>query len=512
MAARPVEATESGAAPSGEEEDRQRAFVSLTSGTARIATATGVRQVLTTGALAFTAIAVARFLGPRSFGLYVGGTAAFGLSLGLCDLGFSLVLVRELAKRPNEAGRLMGTALRAQVAWCIVLTVFLCVLGIIAGGTRGLVMLIMAPALTFSGLAVSRSIFSVRFRALPLLVMDVSTTLLQCAVMLVLVLAHAPIVVLAANLSVWTCLSGALALILARHQVAIEVPTRSEVLRFARTALPLGLASVLASLYFTIDLTLLGWLVLPRALGRYAVAVRLLNLVVMIPGFVMLAGIPGLTRAADRRADLSRFAATLAKWIALTALPIGVAIAVFARPAVLDLFGPSYLGAVPLVRILMLAALLAFSSNVTGIVMVSLGIIRPQIIFNTISLIVNVIGNILLVPRYGVVASAWLTVVSEGIVVSYGLVTLRKRISYLAIVGAVSRPLVAVVIAAATAWLLGGTSPVAAAGSAGAFLVVMLMLGAFPTPRPVPTLRTAVDWFRGPPESDTTDPARGDGL
>lgn len=195
-------------------------------------------------------------------------------------------------------------------------------------------------------------------------------------------------------------------------------PPRTEVIRFIRTAIPFGTASLLASLYFTIDLTLLGWLVVPSALARYAVAVRLLSVMVLIPGFVMAAGIPGLTRSTETRAQLSRFAATLTKWIAMTALPLGVGVAVFARPAVLIAFGHAYLGAVPLVRILMVAAFLAFISNVTGILMVTVGIVRRQIIFNTISLIVDVAGNILLVPRYGVTASAWLTVLSEAIVVS----------------------------------------------------------------------------------------------
>lgn len=441
-------------------EDR-RTGKHVLSGTARIATATGVRQVLTAGAMAFTAAVVARCLGPRGFGLYAGGTAAFNLTLSLCDFGFSLTLVRELSKRSEDSESLMGVGLAAQMGWSCALTAILATTGILTGGTRGLIMVVLAPALALSGMAVSRQIFTVRFRPVPLLLMDISTTLLQCAVMLGLALAHLPIVTLAINLCFWTCLSSLLALILARREVSVSKPNWAAVRRFAKMALPLGVASVLASLYFTIDMTLLGWLVKPAALGRYAAAVRLLNLVVMIPGFVMAAGIPGLTWSAERRSDLSRFAATLAKWIALTALPLGVAVAVFARPAVLILFGSAYLGAVPLIRILMLAALLAFGSNILGITMMSLGIIRPQIIFNAISLVVNVAGNFLLVPRYGVTASAWLTVASEAIVFSYGAVALRTRISYSTLFGEVWRPLVAAVAGAGVGVLLGASSALA---------------------------------------------------
>jgi len=306
--------------------------------------------------------------------------------------------------------------------------------------------------------------------------MDISTTLLQCALMVVLALMHLPVEVLAINLCVWTCLSSILALVLARREIAFTRPKPIEVWRFARTALPLGVASVLASLYFTIDLTLLGWLVKPAALGHYAAAVRLLNLVVMIPGFVMAAGIPGLTWTASHRGELSVFAATLARWIALTALPVGIAIAVFARPAVTILFGTAYLSAVPLVRVLMVAALLAFGSNVLGITMVSLGIIRPQIIFNAVSLVVNVAGNFLLVPRYGVQAAAWLTVASEAIVFSYGAVALRNRISYRTLWSQVWRPLFAVVPAAGAGVILGADSLLAVTAAIFAWGIVTVVL------------------------------------
>jgi O-antigen/teichoic acid export membrane protein len=444
----------------------------IRSGTARVATATGVRQILTTGALALTAATVARCLGPQSFGTYVGGTAAFNLAIGLCDFGFSLTLIRRLAKYPGDTEKLMGVGLVVQLLWTGALTFVLAAAGVAVGGTRGAIMLVLAPALAFSGLAVSRQIFSVKFKPIGLMVMDITTTLAQCAIMLALALAHVHVIYLAANLCVWGCISSLLALILARRETAFAIPSRSDVTEFARAALPMGVASVLASLYFTIDLTLLAWLVKPAELGQYAAAVRLLNVVVMIPGFIMAAGIPGLTWSANDRDALSGFAATLAKWIALTALPLGVGLAVFARPAVQILFGSAYLGAVPLLRILMLAAFLAFASNVLGITMTALGIVRPQVIFNTLSLIVNVTGNIILAPRYGVHVAAWLTVASESIVASYGVVTLAKRISYRRILEETWRPLLAVGAGALVGLALHDVEPVAIAGAAIAWCVV----------------------------------------
>jgi O-antigen/teichoic acid export membrane protein len=466
--------------PATDVEDSEKALRRITAGTARMATATGVRQVLTTGVMAVTAAIVARCLGPHSFGVFTGGTAAFNLCLMLSDFGFSLVLSRELSKRADDQEQLMGTALSAQLAWCGVLTLVLVILGIAAGGERGRVMLVLSPGLAFLGLAVTRQIFSVRFRAAPLLVMDVSTTVLQCVVMATLALLHASILLLALNLSLWTCLSSYFALWLARREVRFAFPSRAQIARFVRAAAPQGLASILASLYFSIDLTLLGWLVSPTQLGHYGAAVRLLTVIVMIPGYIMIAGVPGLSQSSERREELSTFASMLARWIALTALPLGAGLAVFARPAILIVFGHGYLAAVPLIRILMLAALLSFVSNVSGIVMATLGLVRPQLVFTGLSLVVNVAGNLLLDPRYGVTAAAWLTVGTEVIIATYGVVTLARRISYPIILREVWRPSVAVAAAASVGLCLGANSLFAIVAAGLVFAAVLMAVGGAP--------------------------------
>jgi O-antigen/teichoic acid export membrane protein len=401
----------------------------------------------------------------------------------LTDLGFSLVLIREMSQHAGEQPRFMGVALPAQLVWSTILAYGLVGLGLGAGGERGLVMIVLAPAVAVNGLSVSRGIFSVRLRATPLLVMDLATTFLQCVVMVILAVVHAPVIAFAINLSAWTSISAVLALMLARRVITLQWASRQEVLAFVRIALPLGIASVLSSLYFTIDQTLLGFLVPPRALGQYSAAVRLLTIVVSIPGFILTAGVTGLSRTRRDPQQLSRFAATLAHWIAISALPVIIGLAIFARPAVLILYGSHYLGAVPLIRILMIAGLLAFVSNITGVVLMTQGIVRPQIIFNTISLIANVGGNLLLAPRYGVVVSAWLTVVSEAIVVSYGVVVLRRRLSYPLILGKVWRPTASIAVAGSVGLILGAGDAVAIAASSLAFLLTLTLIRGWPSNR-----------------------------
>lgn len=465
----------SGAAASTEGEQQHAAR-----GTARVASAAAFRQVVGTGLQAVTVVVLARALGASNLGLYASGTAAYYLAGAFTELGFGLVLAREMAKHPGAQGRLLRSTMHVQLMWSTVIAVGLACLGLITGGVRGEVMLVLAPAVLIGGLSSARQVFTVRYLAGPLIKVDISTATLQAVLLSSLALLHAGVVAVAAGLSAVTCLNALVVAAMAQRVVPPAASTRRDRRGILRMAIPLGVASLLSSMYFTIDQVLLGWLVSSRELGDYAAAVKLLSMLVAIPGFVMAAGIPALARHADDRVALSRFAGMLAHWLAVTALPLSVGLLVFAHPAVELVFGPAYAPSIGLLRILMVAATLSLVSNVLGNVLLSANVIRVMVLYNLASLAVNVAGNIVLAPQFGVTASAWLTAVCELIVISCGAVVLRHRMSYRIVLSRVWRPVLATSLAAALGLALGAEQAYAIALAIATFVVLTVVLHAWP--------------------------------
>jgi O-antigen/teichoic acid export membrane protein len=449
-------------------------------GTARVASAAAFRQVAGTGLSAVTAVVVARALGASNLGLYASGTAAYYLAGAFTELGFGLVLAREMAKHPGEQGRLLRSTMHVQLMWSAVIAVGLVCLGLITGGVRGEVMLVLAPAVLVGGLSSARQVFTVRYLAGPLIKVDVSTAALQAVILSALALLGADVVALAAGLSAVTCLNALVVAAMAQRVVQAAESTRRERRRILRMAIPLGIASLLSSMYFTIDQVLLGWLVSSRELGEYAAAVKLLSMVVAVPGFVMAAGIPALARHADDRVALSRFAGMLAHWLAVTALPLSIGLMVFAHPAVELVFGPAYSQSIGLLRILMVAATLSLVSNVLGNVLLSTNVIRVMLLYNLASLAVNFAGNIVLAPRFGVTASAWLTAVCELIVITCGAVVLRHRVSYRIVLSRLWRPVLATSLAAAVGLALGAEQAYAITLAIATYVLGTVVLRAWP--------------------------------
>ncbi len=231
----------------------------------------------------------------------------------------------------------------------------------------------------------------------------------------------------AAALSAGTVANSTLVALAAHRIVPLERPEPGDARRLVKVAVPLGIASLLSSVYFTIDLVLLGWLVGPAALGAYGAATKILTLLVMLPSLVLGAALPGFARLDADRGEVGVLAGRVLHWLTSLGLPWCVGAFVFAGPLVRIAFGSGYGAAVPLVRVLAIAGAIALLANILGTLQVARGDVRPMLRQNALALILNVAGNLLLAPRFGVIASAWLTVVTEVFVAGCAFAVVRAQ-------------------------------------------------------------------------------------
>ena len=167
---------------------------------------------------------------------------------------------------------------------------------------------------------------------------------------------------------------------------------------------------------------------------------KILTLLVMLPGLALNAALPGFARLERDPRAVGVLASRVWHWLATFGLPLCTAAFVFAEPVVRIAFGDGYETAVPLVRILALAGAVTLFANVLGTVLVAQGAVRPLLIQNGIALVVNVGGNFALVPRFGVTASAWLTVATERLVAAGSVYLVRARLGSIFEVARSRRP------------------------------------------------------------------------
>lgn len=202
----------------------------------------------------------------------------------------------------------------------------------------------------------------------------------------------------------------------------------------------LTLVDLLAALVQNIDYLFIGRVLGSTALGLYMMGFRLPELLIMNIA-VVAAGVLFPAYSELRRENLQRgFLVSLRFTVALV-LPIGLGLAILARPFVLDLFGVRWQESIPVLRILSLFAVLTTINIPAGTVYKVTG--RAWILVALqIPYFVAQITSLALIGNRGIVTVAWCMTVSQaGIALAYLLIAHRVvGVSYRSVASVVAGP------------------------------------------------------------------------
>jgi len=238
---------------------------------------------------------------------------------------------------------------------------------------------------------------------------------------------------------------------------------------------------LLNQLFFKIDVLLLKPLAGDLALGWYSTAYKLIDGLQVIPASFVLALFPLLSRYAhqDRR-QLAHASETGLKVLLALAFPIAVGTTLLAEPIILILAGPGYLPeSAWALQILIWYLPISFVNGLLQYVLIAVNRQRTLSVAFAIGVVFNVAANLALIPTYGYLAAAVVTVVSELVLLMPFLWVARREAGSLAVLSVAWRPAAAAAIMAIPVWLLGTWStPLAIVVGALVYGAVLLALRA----------------------------------
>ena len=187
-------------------------------------------------------------------------------------------------------------------------------------------------------------------------------------------------------------------------------------------------------------------------------------------------------------AGLARVYRLALKLLVATALAIAVPVTFLASEIVALFWGQGFLpdSAIAL-RILIWFLPLSFFNGLTQYVLIAVGRQARITLAFAVAALFNVGANLLLVPRYGYVAAAWITIVSEVMLLVPFLLALRGRLPVGAALGDALRPFPAALVAGLLLALAGQATPPEAislrlllgAGAVAVYLVLIPLTRVF---------------------------------
>lgn len=382
--------------------------------------------------IGLTAIA-GRVLGTVGFGLYATGAAMVEVGRIVGSAGLDYLVAREVATDATKASRVARhTAVIKLIGGVFI---YLVVLAIAAfGGYPPIVLsvvLILGTAFFFEN--VSDTLDAV-FQGVER--MHFTTIAFVSSAAFVFVSGAAALLGGLGILGYTACFAAgfvvrfALLFRAARREGLLgrESIERAELSRQFRAAIPLLGATVLAMVFHRMDLLMLGRMESPENVGLYAAAVRIVDVVVLVPRILATAVFPTLRKQLDE--DPSRLGAMVADATRLSLVVCslaGLGVWVFAPLALRLIPGPEFLPATDALRWMSWGILLQGGAHMVARLLLAIDAERDFAMVAGASLVTNLVLNLVWIPRYGIEGAAFATLASYAVNLALYFVAAARR-------------------------------------------------------------------------------------
>ncbi|NLV73835.1 MAG: oligosaccharide flippase family protein [Chloroflexi bacterium] len=395
------------------------------------------------------AMLMLRILGPADAGQYYLAVVVISWFDIFTNFGLNTFLVRDVARDKANSSKYLANTIILRMLLCVVsvplLTAFVLIRRLSAPLEASTVLAIALFGLALIPSNISASISAI-FMAhermeLPALVTTV-TTIVRVVLGAIALLMATSFIGLAV-VSIITNLITLLIFVLLLRQLALK-PRLEWDPAFQRAMLaesfPLMLNNLLATLFFKVAVILLEWMVPDiRVVGWYSTAYKYIDAVGIVPAFFTMAIFPLMSRyAAESKDSLYRAYILSIKLLLTVAFPGALLGWAFASPLITILGGSQYQPyATSILRIMVWYMPMGFINSVTQYVLIALGQQRYLTLAFTIGLVFNIIANLVLIRRIGYMASAYITVVSELVLLIPFYIGIRRYlrpINWLALV------------------------------------------------------------------------------
>jgi O-antigen/teichoic acid export membrane protein len=361
---------------------------------------------------------MARYLGPNNYGLLNYTFSFVGLFAFIASLGLDSIVNREIIKNHAKKDEIIGTSFFLKATGSLVAIIIIFISARLTVDEPVLLGLISLYSLVyvFNAFGVIDTYFqSQALSKYPVIVMittGVITTILKIAV----IMSGSGIIWLVGvyTLESFTGAIGMMYFFIRRGNSFRKWVFNPKIaISILRDSWPLILSSIAVTIYMDIDQVMIKNMISNESLGIYAVAVKLSEVWYFIPGVIIASVFPAIVNA--KLVSEGLYTGRIMKLYSLVFwLSFGIALftTIFASLIIHMLFGEQYLGAVTALRIYTWAGVAVSLGFVLRQYLIVENFTKISAITTVVGAVINVILNIIFIPKYGINGAATVTVIS----------------------------------------------------------------------------------------------------
>jgi PST family polysaccharide transporter len=364
-------------------------------------------KIICLGVGLFVSIWLARYLGPEKFGVYSYAIAFVALFSAFATLGLDDIIVRDIVHNPSEKEKTLGTGFFLKLFGGIM--TFLLIASAISfvgsnDNLKRLFVIIITVGIIFKAFDVIDFWFQSQIKS-KYTVYAKNTAFLLASITIVYLVISGEVVIGAVGLVISYQVTGSII-----REWRVSFRRTKELLH---DSWPLILSSIVIMIYMRIDQVMIGEMLGDSEVGIYSVAVRLSEAWYFIPIAITMSVFPSIIDA--RKISKSLYNERLQKlynlmtWIAIA---IAIPITFLSHDIIRIVYGANYIKASPVLSIYVWAGIFVFLGVASGKFLLAENYTRIAFYRTLFGAVINVVLNIIFIPKYGIKGAAVTTLVS----------------------------------------------------------------------------------------------------
>lgn len=364
-------------------------------------------------------VMVTRYLGPKDFGTFSYAQSFVGLFTAFSSLGLGDILVRELLKSKGKHNELMGTSFLLQTLGSCFIMVCLIVFVLVNNNepiTNKIIIIVGTTTFLHSFNVIARffnSQVKSKYGAIPAFAGIIISSLLK----IYFIWQQASLIFFVYILVFDT-------LFLAVGQIYFYLKSKHSLRKWTfktdtakallKDAWPLILSGIVISIYMKIDQIMIKELVDNASVGQYAAAVRLSEAWYFIPMIICTSLFPAILNAKAKNVQLyQQRLSNLYNLMVFLGLVIILPVMLLADWGILFLYGEAFKQATVVLKIHIWAGVFVFLGVANQKWFISENLQAYNVICLGIGMVVNIVLNLILIPKYGIAGAAYATLISQ---------------------------------------------------------------------------------------------------
>lgn len=378
---------------------------------------------------------LARVMMPEATGEYFLVTSMTMIFSVIADVGITSVIIREIAKDERRAPSLITHAIGLKIPFILLAIVGMIVSGYLLGYEEelrrfimlaGVILFLDAIHLFFYGIL--RGFQSLQYESIGVFAGMLTTA---CFGGLVLWLTPSlPLLIIALMVGSFVNVCVPAIKIVKHFGPRIFVPawSRRESWWMMKTAIPFALAAIFVKVYSSVDSILISKLLDITAVGFYAIAYKFTYAFQFLPLAFVAALYPGMSSVMGRDREALEHTFVRSMWyMAILSAPIVFGLYAVAEDVIL-LAGEEYRSSIVVLEALVFVLIPLFLDFPIGSLLNAADRQATKTTIMGLTMLINIILNIVLIPRMGVLGAAYASLVSFCFMLLLGLLFVPRII------------------------------------------------------------------------------------